>query len=134
MTKVLKKSVSVVLILTMLFSIFAINASAVEVEEENQIMPRWSTIGTITTTFVISGLNSTSTVTLTSQYSTSLYIKIELQKEKSSGYETLETWTKSGTGTVISLEEKRLINVFSDYRIKVTCTAGNETQIVYDYP
>lgn len=134
MTKVLKKSVSVVLILTMLFSVFAINASAVEVEEENQIMPRWSTISTISTSFVISGLNSTSTVALTSQYSTSLYIKIELQKSKSSGYETLETWTKSGTGTSLVLEEKRLINVFSDYRIKVTCTAGNETQIVYDYP
>lgn len=134
MKKVLKKSVSVVLIFTMLFSVFAINATAVEVEEENQIMPRWSTISTITTSFVISGLNSTSTVALTSQYSTSLYIKIELQKEKSSGYETLETWTKSGTGVSLSLEEKRLINVFSDYRIKVTCTAGNETQIVYDYP
>ena len=134
MTNLLKKSISVVLILTMLFSIFAINASAVEVEEENQIMPRWSTIGSITTNFVISGLNSTSTVVLKSQYSTSLYIKIELQKSKSSGYETLETWTKSGTGTSISLEEDRLINIFSDYRIKVTCTAGNETQIVYDYP
>ena len=134
MTNLLKKSISVVLILTMLFSIFAINASAVEVEEENQIMPRWSTIGSITTNFVISGLNSTSTVVLKSQYSTSLYIKIELQKSKSSGYETLETWTKSGTGTSLVLEEKRLINIFSDYRIKVTCTAGNETQIVYDYP
>lgn len=134
MTNLLKKSISVVLILTMLFSVFAINASAVEVEEENQIMPRWSTISTISTNFVISGLNSTSTVTLTSKTSTSLYIKIELQKEKSSGYETLETWTKSGSGTYLYLEEDRLINIFSDYRIKVTCTAGNETQIVYDYP
>ena len=134
MTNLLKKSVSFVLILTMLFSVFAISASAVEVEEKNQIMPRWSTISTITTNFVINGLNSTSTVALTSQYSTSLYIKIELQKSKSSGYETLETWTKSGTGTSLVLEEDRLINIFSDYRIKVTCTAGNETQIVYDYP
>ena len=61
MSNIVKKSLSVVLILTMLFSVFAINASAVEVEEENQIMPRWSTISTISTSFVISGLNSTYT-------------------------------------------------------------------------
>ena len=79
-------------------------------------------------------MNSTSTVILSAKYSTSLYIKIELQKEKSSGYETIETWTKSGTGTSLGLEETRLINVFSEYRIKVTCKAGSETHVTYDYP
>jgi hypothetical protein len=97
-------------------------------------MPRWSTIKTISTAFKISGINSISSVILTAQRSTSLSIKIELQKEESTGYKTLETWTKSGTGTYLTLEESRLINVFADYRIKVTCTAGSETQIIYDYP
>lgn len=134
MSNIVKKSLSIVLILTMLFSVFAINSSAVIVEEETTIMPRFSVINSISTVFSISGINSTSSVVLTSKYSTSLYIKIELQKEKSTGYETIETWTKSGTGTALGLEETRLINIFSDYRIKVTCKAGSETYTVYDYP
>lgn len=134
MSNIVKKSCSIVLILTMLFSIFVINSSATTVEEENTIMPRWSVINSVATSFTISGLNSTSSVSLLSKYSTSLYIKIELQKEKSTGYETIETWTKSGTGTVLVLEEDRLINILADYRIKVTCTAGGETHVTYDYP
>ena len=134
MSNMIKRILSVVLILTMLFSIFAINSSAATVEEENTIMPRWSVISGIGTSFVISGLNSTSTVSLSAQYSTSLYIKIEFQKEESTGYKTLETWEKSGTGTMLLLEKNRLINIFADYRIKVTCTAGGETHITFDYP
>lgn len=134
MSNIVKKSLSVVLILTMLFSVFAINSTAATVEEENTIMPRWSVINSVTTVFTISGINSTSSVVLSSQYSTSLYIKIEFQKEESTGYKTLETWEKSGTGTVLLLEETRLINIFADYRIKVTCTAGGETHVKFDYP
>ncbi len=134
MSNIIKKSLSVVLIFTMLFSVFVINSSAEIVEDENVVMPRFTTISAVATSFTISGINSTSSVSLSSQYSTSLYIKIELQKEKSTGYETIETWTKSGTGLVLALEKDRLINVFSDYRIKVTCTAGSETYTKYDYP
>lgn len=134
MSNIIKKSMSFLLILTMLFSFFAISSSAETVDEDSIVMPRFSTISGVTTVFTISGINSTSSVVLTSQYSTSLYIKIELQKEKSSGYETIETWTKSGTGTYLVLEETRLINIFADYRIKVTCKAGSETHVTYDYP
>lgn len=134
MSNMIKKSLSVVLIITMLFSAFAINSSAANAEEESTIMPRWSVISGIGTSFVISGLNSTSTVSLSAKYSTSLYIKIEFQKEESTGYKTLETWEKSGTGTYLLLEETRLINIFADYRIKVTCTAGGETNVSFDYP
>ena len=134
MIKTIKKSVSIVLILTMLFSSFAVMSSAAEVEDDYGVMPCFTTIQSVTTAFSISGINSTSSVLLISKASTSLYIKIELQKEKSSGYETIETWTKSGTGTSLLLEETRLINVFSNYRIKVTCTAGSETHTKYDYP
>ena len=118
----------------MLFSSFATISSAAIVEDDYGVMPCFTTISSVSTGFSISGLNSTSSVLLVAKTSTSLYIKIELQKEKSSGYETIETWTKSGTGTVLSLEEDRLINVFSDYRIKVTCKAGSETHTTYDYP
>ena len=134
MVKTIKKTVSIFLILTMLFSSFAIMSSAATVDDDYGVMPCFTTIDAVATSFTISGLNSTSSVLLTSKVSTSLYIKIELQKEKSSGYETIETWTKSGTGTSIILEETRLINIFSDYRIKVTCKAGSETHTTYDYP
>ncbi|MBR4890870.1 MAG: hypothetical protein IKU15_06245 [Clostridia bacterium] len=134
MIKTMKGIVSILLILTMLFSSFAIMSSAAVVDDDYGVMPCFTTISSVATSFTISGLNSISTVVLTAKTSTSLYIKIELQKEKSSGYETLETWTKSGTGKSMSLEETRLINVFSNYRIKVTCIAGGETHITYDYP
>ena len=134
MTNIIKKSVSIVLILTMLLSVFALNSSAAVIEDDYELMPCFTTISAVSTSFTISGLNSTSSVLLTSQYSTSLYIKIEFQKEESTGYKTLETWTKSGTGTTLGLEETRLINIFADYRIKVTCTAGSETYTVFDYP
>ena len=133
MTKYIKTFLSVVLILTMLISSFSICAYA-ESTNDTVVTPRFTTISSVATSFTISGLNSTSSVALKAQYSTSLSIKIELQKEKSSGYETIETWTKSGTGTYLGLEETRLINVFSEYRIKVTCKAGSETHVTYDYP
>ena len=134
MLKTMKKSVSIVLIITILISTFACMSSAAVAENDYGVMPCFTTIDSVSTSFTISGLNSTSYVLLTTQYSTSLYIKIELQKEKSTGYETIETWTKSGTGTYLMLEEDRLINILSDYRIKVTCTAGSETHVTYDYP
>ncbi len=134
MSNFVKKSVSIALILTMLFSVFTINSFGAEVEEDYGVMPCWSTIDSVITSFTISGINSTSSVALTSQVSTSLSIKVELQKLKSGTYETIETWTESGTGIYISLEETRLINIFSDYRIKVTCKAGSETHVTYDYP
>ena len=134
MANIIKKSLSIVLILTMLLSIFALNSSAAVIEDDYEISPCFTTISAVTTSFTISGINSTSCVTLSSKVSTSLYIKIEFQKEESTGYKTLETWTKSGTGTYLLLEETRLINIFADYRIKVTCTAGSETYTVFDYP
>ena len=58
---------------------------------------------------------------------------MELQKETSSGYENVQTWTKSGYGVYLQMSEKKTINVFSDYRLKVTVTAGNESKVGYDY-
>lgn len=134
MSKIVKKSASVVLIIAILCTAFAFNSFGATVDEDYGVMPCFTTINSVATSFTISGLNSTSSVVLSAKTSTSLYIKIEFQKETSTGYETLETWTKSGTGTVLSLEKTRLINVFCDYRIKVTCTAGSETHTTYDYP
>ena len=135
MSSIIKKSLSIVLILTMLFSVLAINSTAETVEDEYGVMPCWSIIDGVATSFTISGINSTSSVLLTSQFTVNLFIQIELQKLKSTGYETIETWSAFETsGTYLALEETRLINIFEDYRIKVTCVAGNEQHVTYDYP
>ena len=60
-------------------------------------------------------------------------LEMELQKEKSKTYETVETWTSSKTGTVLAMSESRNINVLCKYRLKVTFTAGKETEVVYKY-
>ena len=134
MSSILKKGLSFILIIIMLFSVLAINSSAETMEDEYPVMPCWSIISTVSTSFTISGINSTSTVLLTSQFKTDLYITIEFQKEESTGYKTLETWTKYAFDTFLLLEETRLVNIFADYRIKVTCVAGNEQHITFDYP
>ena len=136
MLNILKKGLSLVLVCVMLFSALAMNSFATDVEEEseNQIMPRFSIISSVSTSFTISGINSTSSVLLTAKHEAALHIKIEFQKKESTGYKTLETWRTSGIDTMIALEETRLINIFADYRIKVTCTADTETHTTFDYP
>jgi len=59
---------------------------------------------------------------------------MELQKKKSGTYTTIETWNSSRTGSVLTMSEDRLINVLSEYRLKVTFSAGTETVVAYAYP
>ena len=96
-------------------------------------MPRYSTIAAYSVGFDVSGFTATATAVLDSQVSTNLKIVIYLQKETSDGYETVKTWTKTGTGYGIALEESATANIFLNYRIKVTMTAGLETITVYRY-
>lgn len=131
--------ISILLIIILFINSTIIPVSALDTFEENtsvvsEVMPRFTTIANLTTAFSINGVNSTSTATLISQISTNLKIVIELQKKKSGTYETIETWTKTGTGDTLVLEKTRLINVLSDYRIRVTYTAGSESTTVYKYP
>lgn len=100
---------------------------------ENGISPLYTNISYNTTNLTISGIKADCTATLRANKSVSLKIKMELQKEKSSGYETVETWTSSKTGTYLAMSESRNINIFSTYRLKVTFTAGDETEVVYKY-
>lgn len=82
----------------------------------------------------ISGITATCKAQLKANKSMSLKIKMELQKKKSSGYETVETWSSSKSGTLISMSKSRNINILCDYRLKVTYTAGSETTTSYAYP
>lgn len=81
----------------------------------------------------ISGIKAQCKASLKTDKSLNLKIKMELQKEKSSGYETIETWTASKTGTYLTMSKSRNINILCDYRLKVTFTAGNETVVAYGY-
>lgn len=82
----------------------------------------------------ISGIKSTCEAILKTDKSMKLEIKMELQKLKSGTYQTIETWKNSKTGTYLEISKSRNINIFCDYRLKVTFTAGNETEVVYRYP
>lgn len=135
MKKVIKESISIILCLVMLFSIFSVSfiSNAAIIDNGNEIMPLWTTIDSYIVNFDVSGLKATASVGLTSQVSTSLKIVIYLQKETSDGYETVKTWTKTGSGYNLALEETATANIFLNYRIKVTMTAGSETITVFRY-
>ena len=82
----------------------------------------------------ISGITANCTSSLNTRSSTKLSIKMELQKKKSGTYETVKTWSASKTVTTVLIDEKRAINLLSDYRLKTTFTAGTETRVAYAYP
>ncbi len=131
----IKKLISIILCLVMLFSVFSVSfvSHAAVVNNSNEITPLYTTIATYVAAFEVSGLKATASVSLTSQVSTSLKIVVYLQKETSDGYETVKTWTKTGTGYALLLEETATANIFLNYRIKVTMTAGSETITVFRY-
>lgn len=110
-----------------------INAAVIDNGDNGQVELMYTTIETNRSKLSISGIKATCTASMTAKKSTTLKIKMELQKEKSSGYETVETWTSSKTGTALSVSESRNINILCDYRLKVTFTAGSESVVVYSY-
>ena len=126
--KATKKIIAVVLCLLMLFPCVQIISFAEPVSTMN------NNIFSEQCSLEISGINSTSNASMQSARSMSLSIKMELQKIKSGTYTTIETWTASKTGTLLTLTETRLINILATYRLKVTFKAGNETIVRYAYP
>lgn len=127
----LNKFVLILLSFLMIFGNVAVaNAS---VNHDNEVVPLYVNISYHSEQIEISGIKAKCKATLKSKKSVPLKIKMELQKEKSSGYETVETWTSSKTGTLLSMSETRNINVLSKYRLKVTYTADKETAVVYKY-
>lgn len=68
---------------------------------------------------------------------TSVKIKMELQKLSSGIYSTVETWEQLFTGKTGSMEQSKITNSLSTYRLKATFTAysgsASETKILYAY-
>ena len=131
--KIKKMLKRIVLIALSLFT--ALNGAAVcnAAVKNEEIAPYYVNISSSSASLNISGIKATCNAVLRANSSVSLSIKMELQKKKSSGYETVETWTSSKTGTYLSMSESRNINILCDYRLKVTFTAGSETEVVYRY-
>lgn len=128
----LKKVLAIFFSALMIFSCTTVVSYAQTTAYET-VSPYFVNISSANAGLTISGVKATCTASLKPKSSMKLTIKMELQKEKSSGYETVETWSTSTTGTYLAISESRLINVLCDYRLKVTYTAGSETQVVYRY-
>lgn len=134
MSNVLKsKPIKLFLCLFMMFSLLA-PCAAVSAADAEEITPMAAVIDSYSCGITISGVTAKCNAWLQSSYNATLRITMELQKKNSSGYENVKTWTSSTYGRVHSMSESRAINLLSDYRLKVTFTAGNESRVAYAYP
>ena len=122
-----------ILILLSILTIFSSTIVCYAAVINDDAIPCYTYISYYVAALDISGIKSECTASIRANQVVNLTIKMELQKEKSSGYETVETWTSSKTGTFLAMSESRNINVLCDYRLKVTFTAGTETEVIYKY-
>lgn len=134
-----KVKTSFIQIMTILLSVTAILTSGLILVNaanitDDEISPQYVTINNCMAHIEISGLKANCYASVSSDYSTSLSIVIELQKEKSNGYETIETWSASAQNDYLAMEKSRYINRLNNYRIKVTIKADRETTVLYKYP
>ena len=127
------KIISVLMAVLMALSVGTVAFAETDNSSDTEIIYRYSTISSTAVGFDISGLTAECNAVLAAQYSTSLKIKMELQKKSGGSYSTVKTWTKSATSTATSLAGSKIINPLSTYRLKVTFTAGNETVTRYKY-
>lgn len=127
----LQKPLSVLLALLMFFSSVGIISASASDNEDEGIVPYFSTISSAYAAIKISGIKATCAASLSSQYNANLSITMQLQKKKSGGaYDTVETWKKSSYGSSLSDEQSRAINLLSDYRLVATFVAGGEQTII----
>lgn len=127
----LNKFVFILLSILMIFGNVAV--ANVADNHDNEVAPLYVNILSHRENIELSRIKAKCSAKLYAKNSVPLKIKMELQKEKSKGYETVETWTSSKTGTLLAMSESRNINVLCNYRLKVTFTAGKETEVVYKY-
>lgn len=134
MSKAVKISNTFVSILLSFLVLLGLTSVAnASVNENNELAPCYINIANKSETFTISSIKATCSANMSTNRTMRLTIKMELQKKKSNGYETIKTWTSSKTGTRLSMLESRNINALCTYRLKVTYTAGSEQVVAYKY-
>ena len=134
MKKSFKKLIAFLLVFMLIFLLTvynnALNTSALEQEVDGV---KYSTILSNRSNISKNGIIVTCKASLEARYSTNLKIVMTLQKNTSSGYTDVKTWTATGSGTYLDAEESRVINILYTYRFKVTFTAGNESVTTYSH-
>ncbi len=134
MRKAFIKSISFLLALVILFALPISGKAADNSTFDNEFdNVKFTTILNYSSNIIKSGITVTCKAKLNSVYSTNLKIVMTLQKNTSSGYTDVKTWTTTGVGTYLDAEEARAINILYTYRLKVTFTAGNESVTTYSY-
>lgn len=133
-----KKLFATVLSLLLIFCTL-FSATSAKAQNVDKVLPEipsqpYAYILDTNVTILISGISANCRVVLRTAKSYPLKIKMELQKKKSDGYSTVETWTTSDTDTSLTLTKKRNINVLCSYRLKATVSANGETKTYYAYP
>lgn len=119
----------------MLSAFWGLSYESVKAEDnEYEIMPCFTTIMSETYDIQINGLQATLTASIIPKYTTSLQITLELQKYTSGSWKTDKMWVATAYDDYLITEGKKLINIFSDYRLKVTFKADQETSVRYRYP
>lgn len=131
--QIIKTRQMILLLLSFLMIFGSPLASNAAVNHDNEISPFYAGVSSHSAKLSISGIKATCTATLVAEKSMKLKIKMELQKKKSDGYETVKTWSAEKTGSVLSMSESRNINILCHYRLKATFTAGSETEVAYSY-
>ena len=127
------KILSFIMALIMALSFGTATFAETDDTSDNEIIYRFDVIGSTSTSLTISGITAQCSATLGAKYSTTLKIKMELQKKSSGTYSTVKTWTKTDSGTLTAISGSKVINPLSTYRLKVTFTAGSETHVTYKY-
>jgi hypothetical protein len=127
------KAISVLMAILMVLSVGTVAFAEPDDLADMEIVYRYNIIGSTSTVLNISGVAAQCGASLSAQYSTSLNIKMELQKYNGNAYSTVQTWTASRTGTLLNLSKSKTINPSNSYRLKVTFTAGSETVVRYGY-
>lgn len=134
MNKAVKISNTIVsILLSFLILIGMTSVANASVNGNNELAPCYINIANKSESITISSIKATCAASMSTNRTMRLTIKMELQKKKSNGYETVKTWTSSKTGTRLSMSESRNINALCTYRLKVTYTAGNEQVVAYKY-
>lgn len=134
MSKAVKISNTFVsILLSFLILIGMTSVANASVNGNNELAPCYINIANKSESITISSIKATCAASMSTNRTMRLTIKMELQKKKSNGYETVKTWTSSKTGTRLSMSESRNINALCTYRLKVTYTAGNEQVVAYKY-
>lgn len=121
------------ILLSFLILIGMTSIANASVNGNNELAPCYINIANKSESITISSIKATCAASMSTNRTMRLTIKMELQKKKSNGYETIKTWTSSKTGTSLSMSESRNINALCTYRLKVTYTAGSEKVVAYKY-